>query len=78
MKALQGDYRIGDLCAAFGVSHRWRNAEAGARAREDALLCQQLHALHQDAALTDGRGSARRCSGPGGVIRPNGSGGSCA
>jgi transposase InsO family protein len=59
MKALQGDYRIGDLCAAFGVSrsgyHRWRNAEAGARAREDALLCEQLRALHQESRRTYGR-----------------------
>lgn len=59
MKTLQGDYRIGDLCAAFGVSrsgyHRWRTAEASARAREDALLCQQLHALHQKSRCTYGR-----------------------
>lgn len=37
MKALQSQYRIGDLCAAFGVSrsgyHRWRTGAPCARVR---------------------------------------------
>jgi transposase InsO family protein len=59
MKALSGQYRIGDLCAAFGVSrsgyHRWRTAEASPRAREDALIAQQLRALHAQSRGTYGR-----------------------
>ena len=59
MRALEGSYRIGDLCAAFGVSrsgyHRWRTQEASARMREDALLCEQLRVLHEASRRTYGR-----------------------
>jgi transposase InsO family protein len=59
MKALQSDYRIGDLCKAFGVSrsgyHRWRSAGASARAGEDALLCEQLRVVHEQSRGTYGR-----------------------
>jgi putative transposase len=59
MKALRSQHQLGDLCAAFGVSrsgyHRWRTAEASARAREDALLCEQLRELHQQSRRTYGR-----------------------
>jgi len=59
MKALHGAYRIGDLCAALGVSrsgyHRWRTAQASARTREDALLSQELQRLHAQSRGTYGR-----------------------
>ncbi len=59
MKALQSQYRIGDLCAAFGVSrsgyHRWSSAPASARLREDALLGEQLRRLHAQSRGTYGR-----------------------
>ena len=59
MKALSDQYRIGDLCAAFGVSrsgyHRWRTAEVSARVRKDALLAQQLRTLHAHSRGTYGR-----------------------
>lgn len=59
MKALNAQYRIADLCAAFGVSrsgyHRWRLAQASARACEDALIAQQLRTLHAQSRGTYGR-----------------------
>jgi len=60
MKALQEQgYRIGDLCAAFGVSrrgyHRARTAAPSARAQKDARLCVQLGALHAQSRQTYGR-----------------------
>jgi putative transposase len=59
MKALEPEYRIGDLCAAFAVSrsgyHRWRTAQASARAREDALLGEELQHLHAQSRGTYGR-----------------------
>jgi transposase InsO family protein len=59
MKALAGQYRIGDLCAAFGVSrsgyHRWRTAKPSARVREDALLSEELRRLHAQSRRTYGR-----------------------
>jgi transposase InsO family protein len=59
MKALQSDYRIGELCAAFGVSrsgyHRWRTAGASARACEDALLGEELRRLHAQSRGSYGR-----------------------
>jgi transposase InsO family protein len=59
MKVLHDQYRIGELCAAFGVSrsgyHRWRTAGASARAREDALLSQALRSLHAQSRGTYGR-----------------------
>lgn len=59
MKALQISYRIGDLCAAFGVSrsgyHRWRSASESARAREDAQLTAELRELHAKSRGTYGR-----------------------
>ncbi len=59
MKSMQSDYRIGDLCAAFGVSrsgyHRWRSAPASARAREDALIGEELRRAHARSRGTYGR-----------------------
>jgi transposase InsO family protein len=59
MKALQGDHRIGDLCAAFGVSrsgyHRWRTATASARVRQDALIGEELRRTHEQSRGTYGR-----------------------
>lgn len=59
MKALSGQYRITDLCAALGVSrsgyHRWRTAGPSARAQEDARLSQQLQELHAQSRRTYGR-----------------------
>jgi len=59
MKALQGQYAIGDLCAAFGVSrsgyHRWRNARPSARRSKDARLAQMLREIHQQSRRTYGR-----------------------
>jgi transposase InsO family protein len=59
MKALEGEYRIVDLCAAFCVSrsgyHRWRTAQASARAQEDALLGEELKRLHAQSRGTYGR-----------------------
>lgn len=59
MKTLQADYRIGDLCAAFGVSrsgyHRWRTDAPCARARKDAQLAQALREIHHQSRGTYGR-----------------------
>ena len=60
MKALQEQgYRIGDLCAAFGVSrsgyHRWRTAAPSARAGKDAQLATHLRSLHAASRDTYGR-----------------------
>jgi transposase InsO family protein len=59
MKVLAGQYSIGDLCAAFGVSrsgyHRWRTAAPSARARKDAQLAQTLCEIHQQSRGTYGR-----------------------
>jgi putative transposase len=59
MKTLQADYRIGDLCVAFGVSrsgyHRWRVAPPCARLRKDAQLAQALREIHQQSRATYGR-----------------------
>ena len=60
MKALQEQgYRIGDLCAAFGVSrsgyHRWRTAAPCARACKDARLTEELRELHRQSRGTYGR-----------------------
>jgi len=59
MKALHHDYRIGDLCAAFGVSrsgyHRWRTAAPSARACKDGQLAEQLRELHGQSRGTYGR-----------------------
>ena len=60
MKALQEQgYRIGDLCAAFGVSrsgyHRWRTAAPSARAGKDAQLTAELRELHRQSRGTYGR-----------------------
>jgi putative transposase len=59
MKALQGKYRIGDLCAAFEVSrsgyHRWRTAAPGIRAREDARIGDTLRQVHEKSRGTYGR-----------------------
>ena len=59
MKTLQAHYRIGDLCAAFGVSrsgyHRWRTAAPCARAGKDAQLAASLREIHQKSRGTYGR-----------------------
>jgi transposase InsO family protein len=59
MKALQGQYRIDDLCAAFGVSrsgyHRWRTALPSPRAVEDRRLSEELRRLHAQSRRTYGR-----------------------
>ena len=60
MKTLQEQgYRIGDLCAAFGVSrsgyHRARTAPPSARVRKDAQLAAQLRELHRQSRGTYGR-----------------------
>ena len=59
MKALQSSYRLGDLCAAFGVSrsgyHRWLEARPSARACQDAQLCQVLREVHAQSRGTYGR-----------------------
>jgi len=59
MKALQGQYRISDLCAAFEVSrsgyHRWCTAPPSARAVEDAHLGTELRRLHAQSRGTYGR-----------------------
>jgi len=59
MKGLQISYRIGDLCAAFGVSrsgyHRWRRASVSTRARKDAQLTVQLREIHAQSRGTYGR-----------------------
>jgi putative transposase len=59
MKTLHDQYRIGDLCAAFGVSrsgyHRWRTAAPSARACKDAQLAQVLRELHRQSRGTYGR-----------------------
>ena len=59
MKTLQAYYRIGDLCAAFGVSrsgyHRWSTAAPSARAGKDAQLAQELREIHQQSRGTYGR-----------------------
>ena len=59
MRALQNEHRIGDLCAAFGVSrsggHRWRHAAPCARACKDAPLAAHLRTLHPQSRGTDGR-----------------------
>jgi putative transposase len=56
---LQGEYRIGDLSAAFLVSrsgyYRWRTAPPSRRAGEDAFLSEQLRALHAQSEGTYGR-----------------------
>jgi putative transposase len=59
MKTLQGEYPIGDLCAAFEVSrsgfHRWRTAEPCQRAREDARISEALCEVHRQSRGTYGR-----------------------
>jgi putative transposase len=59
MKTLHDDYRLGDLCAAFAVSrsgyHRWRTAQPGARACEDALIGEELRRAHAQSRGTYGR-----------------------
>ena len=59
MKTLQGEYAIGELCAAFEVSrsgfHRWRTAEPCERAREDARISELLRAVHRQSRGTYGR-----------------------
>jgi putative transposase len=59
MKTLHDDYRIGDLCAAFGVSrsgyHRWRTAAPCARAGQDAQLATALREIHHHSRGTYGR-----------------------
>lgn len=59
MKTLQGEYAIGDLCAAFDVSrsgfHRWRTEAPCQRVREDARISEMLCEVHQQSRGTYGR-----------------------
>ena len=59
MKTFQGQYRLGDLCAAFGVSrsgfHRFQTAQPSPRAVEDAHLADLLCELHDQSRKTYGR-----------------------
>jgi len=59
MKALQSSYRLGDLCAALGVSrsgsHRWLEARPSARACQDVQLCKALREVHAQSRGTYGR-----------------------
>ena len=59
MKTLQGEYAIGDLCAAFDVSrsgfHRWRTAAPCQRTREDARISEVLCEVHRQSRGTYGR-----------------------
>lgn len=59
MKTLLGQYRLADLCAAFGVSpsgfHRFQTAKPSPRAAEDAQLADLLCELHQQSRKTYGR-----------------------
>jgi putative transposase len=59
MKRLQAHYRLGDLCAAFGVSrsgyHRWSVAAPCARVRKDAQLAAALREIHDQSRGTYGR-----------------------
>lgn len=59
MKMLQGEYAIGELCAAFDVSrsgfHRWRTAAPCQRTREDAQITEVLCEVHRQSRGTYGR-----------------------
>ena len=59
MKALQADYRLGDLCAASAVScggyYRGRHAAPCGRASKDAKLATHLATLHAASRDTYGR-----------------------
>lgn len=59
MKTFLDQYRLGDLCAAFGVSrsgfHRFQTAPPSLRAGEDAQLADVLCVLHQQSRKTYGR-----------------------
>ena len=59
MKSFLDHYRLGDLCAAFGVSrsgfHRFQTAQPCRRAREDAQLADLLCELHDHSRKTYGR-----------------------
>lgn len=59
MKTFLDQYRLDDLCAAFGVSrsgfHRFQTAKPSLRAREDAQLADVICELHQQSRKTYGR-----------------------
>lgn len=59
MKTFLDQYRLGDLCAAFGVSrsgfHRFHTAQPSQRAGEDAHLADLLCELHEQSRKTYGR-----------------------
>lgn len=59
MKTFLDQYRLGDLCAAFGVSrsgfHRFQTVQPSQRAGEDAQLADVLCELHQESRKTYGR-----------------------
>ena len=59
MKTFLNQYRLGDLCAAFGVSrsgfHRFQTAQPSQRAGEDAQLADVLCELHEQSRKTYGR-----------------------
>ena len=76
MKTLEGEYAIGDLCAAFDVSrsgfHRWRTAEPCERNRQDARIsegCAQY--IGKAAALTADRAWWRLCVNAATAARPS-------
>ena len=56
MKALEGQYRLVDLCAALEVSrsgyHDWKVRAPSARAGTDAELGRQLCQAHTDSRKT--------------------------
>jgi putative transposase len=58
MKALAGEHRVGDLCAALGVSrsgyHAWKSRAPSARAGADAELGRQLCEVHAQSRQTYG------------------------
>ena len=58
MKALEGQYRLSDLCAALDVSrsgyHAWKARPPSARSRTDAELGRQLCQAHTQSRQTYG------------------------
>lgn len=59
MKKWEKEYRMRDLCAAFGVSpsgyYRWRQARPSRRAGEDAQLSEIIAEIHRQSRQTYGR-----------------------
>jgi transposase InsO family protein len=59
MKRLEVDHPVAALCSVFAVSrsgyYRWRAAQAGVRAAEDARLKIEIQTLHEQSRGTYGR-----------------------